>query len=110
MATVRATCPTCGDVELTTAAMQVLVCTSTGATTYAFQCLLCGVLVNKFANERVVAALTEVGVRLREWSLPAELVEVKLGPPITHDDLLSFHMALADGNWQEELAGIRGTW
>jgi hypothetical protein len=109
MATVRATCPTCGDVELTTAGMQLLVCTSTGATAYSFQCLLCGVLVNRFANDRVVAALSEVGVRLREWSLPAELAEVKVGPPITHDDLLSFHLALADGNWQEELAGIRGT-
>ena len=50
MATVRATCPTCGDVELTTAGMQVLVCTSHGATAYAFQCLLCGVLVNKYGT------------------------------------------------------------
>ena len=109
MATVRATCPTCGDVEVSTASVQLLICTSTSAAAYAFRCPHCGVLVNKAASDRVVAALTEVGVRNRRWSLPAELAEVKVGPPITHDDLLSFHLALGDESWQEELAGIPRT-
>ena len=56
-------------------------------------------MVNKPANERVVAALTEVGVR-SVMVAASRAVELKLGPPITHDDLLSFHLALADGNWQ----------
>lgn len=109
MATIKATCPTCGDVELGAAGVTVLVCTSTGTATYSLQCPLCAVLVNKQADERVVAALTQVGVPTVCWSLPAELLEAKVGPPITHDDLLSFHLALADEGWLEELAGIRRT-
>ena len=96
MATVRATCPTCGDVELGTAGVQVQVCTSTSAAAYSFQCPVCRIIVNKIANDRVVAALTQVGVGVVHWSLPAELSELKVGPPIDYDDLLSFHLALAD--------------
>jgi hypothetical protein len=107
VATVRATCPTCGDVELSTAAVQVQVCTTTTAAAYSFQCPVCRVIVNKTANERVVTALTQVGVPVLYWALPAELSEVKVGPPITHDDLLSFHLALTSDRWQDELAGIR---
>jgi hypothetical protein len=66
-------------------------------------------MVNKAASERVVSALADVGVTITRWSLPAELAEVKLGPPITHDDLLSFHLALRGDSWQQELAGLRRT-
>ncbi|HEY3810153.1 MAG TPA: hypothetical protein VGL49_01870 [Acidimicrobiales bacterium] len=84
-------------------------CESTGATAYSFQCPACRVMVNKAANERVVAALTGVGVAVTRWSLPAELAEVKIGPPITHDDLLSFHLAMRGDTWEKELAGLRRT-
>jgi hypothetical protein len=40
------------------------------------------------------------------WTLPAELEEPKVGPPITHDDLLSFHLAMQDDRWQDEVAGV----
>ena len=106
MATVRATCPTCGDVDLIPADVQVQVCSTTGAQAYSFQCPGCRVLVNKAASDHVVAALAKVGVRSVTWALPAELAEPKVGPPITHDDLLSFHLALAGDRWQEELAGL----
>jgi hypothetical protein len=106
VATVRATCPTCGDVELSTTGVQVLVCISTGVAAYSFPCPVCRVIVNKHANDRVVGALTQVGVRRVLWSLPAELAEVKLGPPISPDDLLSFHLSLAGDEWQDELAGM----
>lgn len=109
MATVKATCPTCGDVELRAATVRVQECVSTGATAYSFLCPRCRVMVNKAASERVVSALAEVGVTITRWSLPAELAEVKLGPPITHDDLLSFHLALRGDSWRQELAGLRRT-
>jgi hypothetical protein len=81
-------------------------CVSTGVSGYSFQCPTCQVLVSKDAAERVVAALTAVGVPVWRWSLPAELSEPKMGPPINHDDLLTFHLALEGGDWQSELAGL----
>jgi predicted RNA-binding Zn-ribbon protein involved in translation (DUF1610 family) len=105
--TVRATCPRCGDVDLRTSQVQVQICLPTGAATYSLQCPMCGVMVNKPATDRVVEALSQAGVRVLYWELPAELAEPKLGPPITHDDVLSFHLDLDAGSWQEELAGLR---
>lgn len=102
-AIVRATCPTCGDVELTVDAVQVQICVTTAQSTYSFLCPICALIVNKGANDSVVASLTSAGSRLVAWTLPAELHEPKIGPRITHDDLLEFHMALESEDWQSEL-------
>ncbi len=107
MAIVKATCPRCGDVEVGSTGVSVQLCTTTGAATYSFLCPLCQVLVSKPAAERIVRALNRAGVRVVSWSLPAELMEAKSGPPITHDDLLAFHLDLATGAWQDELAALR---
>jgi hypothetical protein len=101
---VRATCPTCGDIELTVDQVQVQVCVTTAQSTYSFLCPACAFIVNKEANDSIVESLTSAGSRLVAWSLPAELDEPKVGPRITHDDLLEFHMALEGGDWQSELA------
>jgi hypothetical protein len=103
-AIVRATCPTCGDVELTVDDVQVQLCVSTSLSTYSFLCPACSLIVNKEANDAVVESLTAAGSRLVAWTLPAELNEPKNGPKITHDDLLEFHLALESGDWQRELA------
>jgi hypothetical protein len=107
VAIVRVTCPRCGDVEVGSAGVGVQLCISTGAATYSFLCPLCLVIVSKPAGDQVVGALTGAGVRVVSWSLPAELAEVKSGPPITHDDLLAFHLDLAAGGWEAELAALR---
>jgi hypothetical protein len=104
---VRATCNDCGDVDVAAPSVQVLVCTSTGAAAYSLCCPSCRLIVSREATDQVIEALTQVGVRVRYWRLPAELAEPKSGPPITHDDLLSFHLALAEGCWQDQLAGMR---
>jgi hypothetical protein len=106
VATVRATCPTCGDVEFGSDKVRIQVCLSTAQAAYSFQCPTCQLLVSKDAADRVVAALQSVGVPVSVWTLPAELAEPKLGPPITHDDLLAFHLALEGDGWQRELAGL----
>jgi hypothetical protein len=103
-AIVRATCPTCGDVELTVDQVQVQVCVSTGVSTYSFLCADCATIVNKEASESIVESLTSAGSQLMAWSLPAELEEPKVGPRISHDDLLEFHLALENGDWTQELA------
>ncbi len=103
MATVRASCPTCGDVEMTTRDVKVLVCTSTSFSTYSFLCPACQLLVNKAATEQVVDILVGAGVKVISWTLPAELDEPRIGPPITHDELLGFHFSLQTQGWLEEV-------
>jgi hypothetical protein len=104
---VRATCPTCGDVELTVHDVSVQICVTTGLATYSFLCPSCSRLANKEATETVVESLTAAGSRLTIWTLPAELDEPKVGPRISHDDLLEFHLALEDGHWRRELAELQ---
>lgn len=104
VAIVRATCPACGDVELTVNDVSVQLCVTTALSTYSFICPACGVLVNKEASDAVVESLTSAGSRLVAWTMPAELDEPKTGPSISHDDLLEFHLALEKDDWRSELA------
>lgn len=107
MATIRATCSDCGDVELTSADVQVRVCTDDESGTYTFRCPACHMMVVKPAEPRVVELLVASGVRLSTWELPAELSETHLGPAISHDDLLDFHDLLQrDDAWLEELSRL----
>jgi predicted RNA-binding Zn-ribbon protein involved in translation (DUF1610 family) len=108
LATVRASCPTCGDVELTTREVQVQVCTATDEGTYSFLCPTCRLIVNKPAEQRVVELLASAGVRVVNWDLPAELAEPKSGPPISYDDLLAFHFELDRDGWLESVIAGRG--
>ena len=99
VATIRATCPTCGDVELTSQQMQVLVCSADLAAAYAFRCPLCHLMVTKPTDHRVVDVLVSSGVPLRTWDVPAEIEEVHEGPAITWDDILDFHFRLSEDGW-----------
>ncbi|HET9077831.1 MAG TPA: hypothetical protein VFN68_12935 [Acidimicrobiales bacterium] len=89
--------------ELEVDAVQVQFCASTGVATYSFRCPACGVVVNKEANDAIVESLTSAGARMLVWTLPAELAEPKVGPRITHDDLLEFHLGLEGDDWRREL-------
>jgi predicted RNA-binding Zn-ribbon protein involved in translation (DUF1610 family) len=95
VATVRASCPTCGDIELTTRQVQIDLCETTRETTYSFQCPACSVRVAKPASEKVVGVLTDAGVRVQTWRMPA-LGDDRNGPPVSYDDLLAFHFQLND--------------
>jgi len=105
VATIKASCPTCGDVELTTRDVQVRLCSTTNEGSYAFRCPACRMAVSKPAEPRVVDVLVASGVRLSVWQLPAELDEVHSGAPITYDDLLQFHFELKGDDWFERLTG-----
>lgn len=100
MATIRASCADCGDVELTTVDVQVRVCSADNRGTYLFRCPTCAMTTVKVAEPRTVDLLVASGVRCTVWDLPAELVEARpLGASLTHDDLLDFHERLADDRW-----------
>ena len=94
MAMIRASCPTCGDVELTTRDVRVLLCSTNYQSSYTFQCPSCRVAVAKPAEPRVVDVLLASGISLSVWHMPAELDEVHTGSPISYDDLLEFHFRL----------------
>ncbi|HEX2576759.1 MAG TPA: hypothetical protein VHK88_10455 [Aquihabitans sp.] len=103
MATIRASCGTCGDVEVTSQDVTVRVCRDDNAGTYSFTCPVCALTVVKNAEPRIVELLVTSGVRLVTWSLPDELSEPKVGDPIDHDDLLDFHTLLETDGWMETL-------
>lgn len=106
VATIRASCPTCGDVELTTGDVRVLLCSTTNEGSYAFRCPACRLAVSKPAEARVVDVLVSSGVRLSVWHMPAELGEAKTGEPINYDDLLAFHEELQQDGWLDRVVSM----
>lgn len=107
MATIRASCGDCGDVELTTRDVEVRVCTHDNQGTYSFRCPNCDLVVVKPAEPRIIELLVASGVRLSTWSLPAELGEPRAGgDPICHDDLLDFHTLMQRDDWIDNLERI----
>lgn len=94
MTTIKATCPTCGDVDLTPADVLVTVSSEMGWSKYCFTCPQCGDLVSKAADDDVVHLLSSAGVRVEHLRIPEEYFEglersESLGR-MTDDDLLDF--------------------
>lgn len=107
MPTIRATCADCGDVELTTADVRVRVCLEDSQGSYFFRCPTCQMGVVKDAEPRIVDLLVASGVELSTWTLPAELFEPRRGAPLTHDDLLDFHLLLSgEDSWFVDVAAM----
>lgn len=106
MATIRASCPECGDVELTTKDMKVRVCAADNSGAYVFRCPLCQLAVTKAAEQRIVDLLVSSGVVLEIWRLPAELGEAHVGEALTHDDLIEFHELLQGDAWFSKLTSM----
>lgn len=96
MATIRASCPDCGDVELTTRDVQVRICDDNNHGTYSFRCPHCQMVIVKSAETRTIDLLVASGVAFSTWRLPADLHATHPGEPITHDDLLDFHRLIND--------------
>ena len=94
MTTIKASCPTCGEVELTPADVSLMVCSHAPMSYYAFTCGTCSEEVRKPADDHVVSLLVSGGVPAQVWELPAEVLEAKVGPTLTYDDLLDFALEL----------------
>lgn len=110
MATIRASCETCGDVELTTADVRVRICLNNNHGEYSFSCPICHMTVVKSAEARTIDLLVASGVDMQTWTLPAELDEPREGNPITHDDLLEFHRHLHNtSSWDDALSQLLGS-
>jgi predicted RNA-binding Zn-ribbon protein involved in translation (DUF1610 family) len=103
MPIIRASCPTCGDVDISPDAMTVMLCSSNGEASYVFRCPSCAMVVSKAVDKRIVEILVSSGVRIHFWRLPDESDEEKTGPPVDFDDLIQFHNQLSDPTWLERL-------
>lgn len=105
MTTIKASCPVCGDVELTPALVRLVVCTRAEWSYYAFTCTMCTDEVRKPADEQVVALLRSGGVLAERWTIPAEALEEHGGPRISYDDVLDFVLGLDEVDILAEIAG-----
>jgi hypothetical protein len=91
-------------VQLTADDLTVRVCADDERGSYCFRCPDCQRAVAKEASRRIVDLLVSSGVRMQVSRLPAELGESRVGPPLTPDDLLDFHLLLAEDGWFERVA------
>ena len=107
MATIKATCPLCGEVDLTAGDVALRIGAPFPCNTYCFSCPDCGDFVEKAADDRVVRLLLSGGVMPTLMNVPAEALETHEGPAINHDDLLTFHEMLKTSEWQFELTTDR---
>jgi predicted RNA-binding Zn-ribbon protein involved in translation (DUF1610 family) len=93
--TIKATCPMCGEVELTPPDIALVVASHAPLSYYAFICPNCHDEVRKPADDHVVSLLISGGVHATMWDVPAEALEPHPGPRIDYDDLLDFALVLA---------------
>lgn len=105
MTTIKATCQACGEVDLVADDILLRIGARASVNTYGFSCPGCGEFVEKHADERVIRLLLSGGVMPTLIHVPAEILETRTGPPICYDDLLTFHEALDQENWYEQLLG-----
>jgi len=107
MTTVRAQCPTCGDVQLQIDDLTVRVCKDYDTpSAYRFRCPTCEQTVHREASPRIVDLLVSAGAPQELWQWPAELSELRAGPPLTPDDLLDLHVLLENDNWFDQLVAL----
>lgn len=94
MTKIKASCPSCGDVDLTPPQVRLVVCTVSDWSYYTFRCTSCSDEVRKPANAEVVRLLTVGGVVAEPWTIPAEALEEHQGAAIGYDDVLDFALWL----------------
>ena len=124
MTKIRATCPSCGEVDLTADDIELEVLRDehepvADGSCYRFCCPDCEQIITKPADERIARLLASGGVRIFANGEPVEDIDERpvvpelpphpempaAGAALTHDDLLDFHFLLSDPTWFDELAG-----
>jgi hypothetical protein len=86
-------CPTCGEVDLTSDQVWLVIASEPDRSHYRFRCSTCESSVSRPADEAVIALLAEL-VAVEMLDIPAEALEAHDGPSLTTDDLLDLMLAL----------------
>ena len=106
MTIIKATCPCCGDVELTREIMRLVVHPVKERSFYSFTCPTCHDLIRKPAGSEVIRLLKLGGVEPERVDMPAEALEHHRGAPLTQDDLLDFCSWLQHATAVAAAAGV----
>ncbi|HEV7208675.1 MAG TPA: hypothetical protein VGN54_08050 [Mycobacteriales bacterium] len=106
MTTIKATCPSCGEVDLSAEDVSLLVCATAPLSHYAFTCPSCHDRVQKAASDHVVSLLISGGVVPTTWDVPSEALEPHTGDPVSYDDLLDFGLWLGMSDNLAALAAL----
>src|SRR4051812_39463583 len=108
MTTIKAACPMCGEVELTSRDIALRICKPRQSLSrYEFICPGCSNEVTKPADEHIQSLLISGGVAPELLDIPAEAFEDHHGPAINYDDLLDFHLELEE---TDDLASLAQVW
>lgn len=96
MTLVHVRCPSCGELDIAPHTVTVTVCKNAAQLSRLwFTCPECLTCIEQAATLRVQDLLKAApGVQWSEWRAIPEALEPHSGPPISHDDILTF--ALAD--------------
>ena len=108
MTTIKATCPTCGEVTLTPVDIDLRVDPhGVETSSYGFCCPHCTAQVRKPADERIVRLLVSGGVEaLAPHQGSDEAAHHTAAPPLVPDDLLDFHKLLQRDDWFDHLLSV----
>lgn len=106
MTVIKASCPICGDVELTPREVRLVTSNLPERAYYSFYCDGCGDLVRKPAGEEVIRLLTVGGVVAEHLHVPAEALEEHRGPAISWDDVIDFSAWLDTATTIVEAAAV----
>jgi hypothetical protein len=87
---IKASCPTCGDVELTTDRLRFVLHPVADRSFYAFTCDGCTDRIVKPAGPEIARLLSLGGVQPERLDIPEEALEVREGPALSWDDVLDF--------------------
>jgi hypothetical protein len=117
MATIRANCPTCGQVDLPAEEISLEVAGGGDRGRYAFTCPDCSADITRAADGKVVGLLRAAGATSSVEEAPepmpvslpaADRNPCREAPAFTMDDLIDLHFLLQDETWlAQELASGR---
>lgn len=120
MTRIRATCPTCGEVDLRPTDVELEIvrlpqddeAEVRDGSSYRFECPTCDDVVTKPADARIARLLTTGGVEVTVTDgvelevRPAHPEQPCDGPPLSYDDLIDFHFALQSDNLLDLALGM----
>lgn len=93
--TVIVQCACCGELRLHPSAVRVVLCTDPARSHYVFTCPHCHDATRKPATPDIVQALIrDAGITPELWVIPAEALEIHVGPPLCTNDLLDLLIEL----------------
>ena len=97
-------CSDCGAVRLKLPDLMIRVCSDNQQWSFCFRCTACGRATSYDSSAAALDLLVTLGAPVEQWHMPAELAETRpVGPALTIDDLLDFHLLMRRADWFEQL-------